>query len=100
MSSKQRVGEVTHYFNHLNVAVIRVEQCLKVGDVVHFLGAHTDFGQTIVSMQMEHHAVSQAEPGQEVAIKVHQRVRGHDTLFRVAQATTAERDEELADMAS
>jgi putative protease len=84
MSNGERVGRVTHYYNRISVAVVRVNQGLKLGDVVHFLGRHTDFQQEVTSMQIEHEPVSKVEAGGEVAIKVKQRVRRGDSVFRIA----------------
>jgi translation initiation factor IF-2 len=83
MSDGERIGEVAHFFNRLCVAVVRVNQDVKVGDVVHFLGRSTDFHQVIASMQVDHEPVSEAGAGQEVAIKVERRVRGGDSVFRL-----------------
>jgi hypothetical protein len=67
-----RIGEVTHYFNHIGVAVLSLGAELKVGDTVRFLGHNTDFTQTIDSMEIEHKKVPSAGPGQEVALKTAQ----------------------------
>ena len=83
MSNGERVGIVTHYFNKINVAVLELSESLSVGDRLHFLGKHTDFPQHITSMQIEHEPVEHAEQGSEVAIKVDQRVRRGDSVFRL-----------------
>jgi hypothetical protein len=76
-----RIGEVTHYFDKLGVAVLSLSGELKVGDSVHFLGHQTDFTQTIDSMQIEHQPVQSAAPKQEVALKTAQPVhKGADVL--------------------
>jgi hypothetical protein len=49
---------------------------------VRFHGEHTDFQQDITSMQIEHATVEEAAPGTEVALKVTQRVRQGDGLYR------------------
>lgn len=86
MAEGTRAGEVTHYFNEIQVAVIRLTHELAVGDSVHFLGSHTDFRQTIDSMQVEHEAIDRAEAGAEVAVKVEARVRVGDSVFVLAAA--------------
>lgn len=85
MTTGERVGEVTHYFNKISVAVLKLSQELAVGDLVHFLGRHTDFRQKIESMQIEHEDVEQAEKGAEVAVKVKQRVRRGDSAFLLTE---------------
>ncbi len=79
----ERVGEVIHYFNRISVAVIRLSKDLKLGDQVHFLGRHTDFRQRVESMQIEHQPVEEVKAGGEVAVKVEQRVRRGDRVFRL-----------------
>ena len=81
MTDGTRVGEVTHFFNEINVAVVKLEEGIALGDTLHFLGANTDFRQEVASMQVEHEDIESASAGQEVAIKVDRRVRGGDSVF-------------------
>jgi putative protease len=78
------VGRITHYYSHLGVGIIELSEGeLKVGDAIHIKGKHTDFTQTVDSMQIEHQSVAQAEKGKIVGIKVREKVREHDQVFRV-----------------
>ena len=79
-----RVGEVTHFYDRLSVAVLRLTQPICVGDMLHLLGHRTDFRQTVESLQIEHQAVTEAAPGQDVAVKVAQRVHPGDKVFKVS----------------
>jgi putative protease len=83
MTTGERVGEVTHFFGKINVAVLDLSKDLKIGDPVHFLGHNTDFHQEISSMQIEHEEVTEGQAGTEVAVKVTQRVRRGDAIFRL-----------------
>ncbi len=83
MTNGERIGEVIHFYGKINVGVLRCAKPLKVGDKIHFLGRHTDFEQEITSMQVEHEAVEEVPSGGEVAIKVKQRVRRGDKIFRL-----------------
>ncbi len=78
-----RVGTVTHYFDHLTVAVLQLSEGIRVGETLHFLGHATDFKQKIASIQIEHKPVNEAKPGEDVALKVDQKVRPNDAVFRV-----------------
>ncbi|MFQ5921868.1 MAG: hypothetical protein ACE5M4_03425 [Anaerolineales bacterium] len=80
MAEGKRIGKVVHFFGKISVAVVELESDLKIGDTVHFEGAHTDLKQEIDSMQVEHEVVEQVSAGDEVAIKVKERVRTGDTL--------------------
>lgn len=82
--SERYVGTVTHYYKGPGVAVIQVaENGIDLGDQVHVVGHTTDFADRIESMEMEHGRVEHAGPGEEVAIKVHERARPHDQLYKV-----------------
>ena len=83
MAEGERLGEVIHYFDHVQVAVLRLTRGLKQGGRLHFLGAHTDFEQVADSLQVEHQPVTEAAAGGEVAVKVDQRVRKGDRVFRI-----------------
>lgn len=85
MAEGERIGEVTHYFNKIGVAVLDLGADLKLGDWVHFLGHSTDFEQRVNSMQIEHENIEAAEAGDDVAVKVIDRVRPGDGVFRVAE---------------
>jgi isopentenyl diphosphate isomerase/L-lactate dehydrogenase-like FMN-dependent dehydrogenase len=85
MEDGVRVGTVSHYFTKIGVAVLALSESVNIGDRLHFLGKHTDFPQQIGSMQVEHEPVEQAGKGSEVAIKVDQRVRRGDSVFRLTE---------------
>jgi len=78
------IGRVTHFYNHLFVAVLSLTAELKVEDVVHIFGHTTDFVQQIKSMEIEHCSVNTVGPGQEVALKVLKPVRRGDAVLKVS----------------
>jgi translation elongation factor EF-1alpha len=79
--SAKLIGTITHYYDKIGVAVIDLQGLLKVGDTVHIFGRNTDFHQEVQSMQIEHMPIQEAGPGQEVAMKVVQRVRSRDKVY-------------------
>jgi putative protease len=81
--SGKRIGEVTHFYDRLSVAVLKLTEPICVGDQVHLLGHHTDFQQKVESLQIEHQEVPEAGPGQDVAVKVAQKVHPGDSVFKV-----------------
>lgn len=85
MAETKRLGEVVHYFNKIKVAVVQLDRDLKLGEQVHFQGATTDFTQEVTSMQVEHEEVTEGKAGEEVAIKLKQRVRKGDELLQPAE---------------
>ena len=80
-----RVGKVTHYYNHINVAVLELTGELKVGETIHILGRITDFDQRVGSMEIEHQKIQSAGPGTEVALKVIETVRKGDIVFKFVE---------------
>jgi putative protease len=78
-----RIGEINHYYDQISVVVIDLSDIIQVGDVIHILGRTTDFRQNVTSMQIEHQSIEEAGSGQEIALKVTQRVRRGDKVFKL-----------------
>jgi putative protease len=77
------IGRITHYYSNLSVGIIELTGGpLSVGDAIRVKGAHTDFTQTVDSMQLDHQSVARAEKGKSVGVKVKEKVREHDQVFR------------------
>jgi putative protease len=82
---EKKIGEVIKYFGKIGVAAIRLsEGSLKVGETIHVVGHTTDVTQSIESMQIENASVQEAGPGADIGIKVKDRVREHDVVYKVA----------------
>jgi len=80
------IGEVNDYFANIGVVAITVTaEGISVGDTLHFKGHTTDFTQKIDSMQVEHDQVEDAPPGSQVGIKVRDRVRATDKVYKVLE---------------
>jgi translation elongation factor EF-1alpha len=79
------IGKVTHYYNHLNVAVLKLTESLKLGDKIHILGHSTDIIERVASIEVEHHPVDWVKPGDDVAIKVNEPVREHDIVYLITE---------------
>ncbi|MBI5245064.1 MAG: hypothetical protein HY922_15480 [Elusimicrobia bacterium] len=80
---EKEIGKITHYFGHVSVAIIELKEALKVGDTIHIKGAHDDVTQAVASMQIDHKDVPEAKPGDQVGVKVPQKVHPHDKVFKV-----------------
>jgi putative protease len=76
------VGRITHFFSKINVAVVELKAPLKVGDTIVVKGPTTDFQQVVDSMQIEHQNVQAALVGQSIGLKVVQRARETDVVFK------------------
>ena len=83
MSADRQVGTVTHYYDKIEVAVIKLTAPLKVGDSVKFSGHDQEFNQTVSSMQLNHVDIKKAKKGADIAIKVDKKVKEKDKIFLV-----------------
>lgn len=80
---KKPVGKVTHYFTKIGVAVVELSDELRVGDRVSIEGTTTNFQQVVSSMQIEHEDVEVAKAGQSIGLKVDQRAREGDLVYKI-----------------
>lgn len=80
---EKEIGVVTHYFNKISVGIIKLKSPLRLGDVIHIKGLHTDFSQGVNSMQLDHQNIASAKRGDEIGIKVIKRVHEKDKVYAV-----------------
>ncbi len=80
---KKPVGKISHYFTNIGVGVIELSDELKVGDQVSIEGATTNIQQTVDSMEIEHENVQSAGAGQSIGMKVKDRVREGDLVYKL-----------------
>jgi translation elongation factor EF-1alpha len=81
--AEQEIGVINEFFAKINVAGIALSDTLRAGDTIHIKGHTTDFEQGVDSMQIEHEQVPEAGAGQVVGIRVKDRVRHGDQVFKV-----------------
>jgi len=83
---EKKIGEVTHYFSNIEVAIIRIDkEGLKLGEAIHIKGHTSDFTQTIESMQIEHKEVTEAKAKDVIGLKVKEHAREKDEVFKVIE---------------
>lgn len=81
--SREEIGQVKHYYNKISVAIIELSASLNVGEEVTVVGPKTEFTQKIGSMQVEHENITSAKSGDLVGLKVIEKVREGDRIFRL-----------------
>ncbi|NLZ32703.1 MAG: translation elongation factor-like protein [Firmicutes bacterium] len=81
--SREEIGRVKHYYSKISVAIIELSAPVKVGERITIVGPKTEFTQEISSMQVEHKNISSAQPGDLVGLKVIDKVREGDRVFRL-----------------
>jgi putative protease len=81
---EEKIGVVEHFFANISVAAIKITNGnLKVGDTIHIVGAHTDLKEKVNSMQINKNPVQSVKPGDAVGIKLKDKVREHDIVYKV-----------------
>jgi len=81
--NKTEVGKIEHFYPKINVIVVTIKTPLRVGDKITIEGKTTHFEQTVDSMQIEHSNIQKAEPGQSIGLKVVNKVKEGDTIFKL-----------------
>lgn len=82
--SLEKIGEVTHYFPHVNAAAVKLKKSgLKVGDQIYLKGHTTDFKEKVESIQLDHATIPEGKKGQEIGLLVKSRVRIGDSVYRI-----------------
>ncbi len=77
-----KIGEITHFFPHVNAAVIKLKQALTEGETIHIKGHTTDFKEQVASMQIDNKSIKEAEKGQEIGLLVKEKVRRGDVVYK------------------
>jgi len=80
---KKLVGKVTHYYPKISVAVVDLEDTLRVGDRISIERASGSFEQVVDSMQIEHKNIQEAKKGQSIGLKVNEHTREGAKVYKV-----------------
>lgn len=80
-----KIGQITHYYDKIGVAVVELVGDLAAGDTIKFVrGGEELFSQKVGSMQMEHESIEKATKGQAIGLKVDQEVKDDAEVFKVS----------------
>jgi putative protease len=85
MAVEEEIGWVSHFFSHVVVAGIELSAPVKVGDKIRIKGHTTDLEVSVDSMQVDNANVEEAQPRQSIGIKVSDRVRPGDHVYKVTE---------------
>jgi len=80
---EEQIGTVSDFFAHPVVAAFQLTAPLKVGDKIHIKGHTTDLELILDSMQINNIDVKEAKVGDSVGVKVSERVRRGDAVYKV-----------------
>jgi putative protease len=82
--AEQEIGEVVHYYDKIQVAAIHLTKGkLTTGDTILVKGHAGDVQQAVSSMQIEHAVVSEAKAGDDIGVKMDQKVHEHDKVYKL-----------------
>ena len=82
-ATKTPIGKVTNYYSKINVAVVELSAPLKKGDEIAIEGTTTEIAQVVESMQIDRQDIDSAKAGQDIGLKVKDRVRIGDTVYLI-----------------
>lgn len=77
------LGHVEDYFAHVSVMALKLLAPVSVGSIIRIKGHTTDITQKIESMQIEHQPVQTASAGDSVGIKIADRARRTDVVYKI-----------------
>ena len=86
---KKLIGKISHYFGKIGVAVVDLTDTLEVGDEISIEGAITNVRQRVESMEMEHKKIDKAKKGDSIGMKMADRVRENDQVFKLLTLVAA-----------
>lgn len=78
------LGVVDDFFAHVSVFAITLKNPVSIGDRIHIRGHTTDIIMPVSSMQIEHQPVNTANPGDSIGIRVGERVRKGDYIYKIS----------------
>lgn len=77
------LGSVEDFFSHVQVMALKLQAPVSVGDMIRIKGHTTDITQKVESMQVEHQPVQAASTGDSVGIKIADRSRKGDAVYKI-----------------
>jgi len=84
--AEDQVGVVINFYAKPSVAAIKVTGgSIRKGDLLKYKGHTTDFTEEVTSMEIENHPVEEAKAGDLVGLKVKERVREKDKIYKVIE---------------
>lgn len=78
----KEIGKITHWYDKIGVAVIKLTGALKKGDTVTIKRGDDEFEETVGSMQIDHEAVEKAKKGDDAAIKLSQKAKEGAVVYK------------------
>ena len=82
--AEEEVGVIVKFFAKPSVAALKVTKgSIKKGDILKYKGHTTDFTEDVKTMEIDNQPVDEATVGDVIGIKVEERVREKDIVYKV-----------------
>lgn len=82
--TEEQVGTVVKFFSKPSVAAVEVTGGgIKRGETLRFKGHTTEFTDVAASIELDNNPIEEAKAGNLIGIKVKERVREGDKVYRV-----------------
>jgi len=79
----KKIGTVTHWYDKLGVAVIKLTGKLSKGDSIMIQKGGEEFTETVESLQINHESVTSAKKGDDAAIQLSKRAKEGSAVLLV-----------------
>ncbi len=79
---EKEIGKVTHYYDKIGVAVVKLTDKVSVGDTIKIKRGDEEFEEEVKSMQVEHENIEKAKKGDEIAIKISQPTKEGAVVYK------------------
>jgi len=79
------IGRVTHFYGHISVAIVKFTKAMKRGTKVAFRHGDHEIIETLDSMQYDHKDIDAAKKGQDVGVKVSDKIKEGYEVFEVKE---------------
>ncbi|MBC8462081.1 MAG: hypothetical protein H8D67_29285 [Deltaproteobacteria bacterium] len=84
--SEEQVAVIVKFFAKPSVAALEVTSgTIKTGDLLRYKGHTTDFTEEVTSMEIDNQSVEEAKVGDLIGLKVKERVRENDKVYKVVE---------------
>ena len=82
LKKEKPIGEVTHWYDKIGVAVVKLAGALKIGDKIKIKRGDAVFDDSVASLQFDHQPIEAGKKGQEVAVKLSQPAKEGSEIFK------------------
>lgn len=83
MAQEKPIGKITHFFSNIGVAIIELEDSLRVGDRIKIVFGDSGFEQEVDSMEVDRQKIQEAKKGDTIGLKVLEKSKEGAMVYKV-----------------